>query len=105
MTGNILESGYEADRLTGQPDAYRWWIYLHIPSGRPQEPRRGVPDAGFRFARGGRATSPQEAAYRLDLARGEANAEWAFWTHQPSHLLGPDGSLIPLGTQVALEAS
>jgi hypothetical protein len=101
-----FESGYERDSLHARRDVIRWWMFCEIQDGRYQPARQGVVDRGFRFARGGRATTPQEAEYKLQVAREEANVEWRLWTHQPSHMLGARGELIPLDEfPLELEAS
>lgn len=97
----MIESGFE--RVTFAPGRthdvrrpLRWWLYLHLDDARPQAPRRGVVDRGFRFARGGLASIPAEAKREIENALAEARLEWETWTHQPSHALGPGGILIPL---------
>ena len=102
MDTPVYELGYERDDLHDRRDVIRWWLYCEIPVSRYQPARQGVVDHGFRFARGGRATTVQEAEYKLDVARSEANVDWRLWTHQPSHLLGEHGELIPLD-EVALQ--
>jgi len=94
---DMYEFGHERDSLHDRRDVVRWWLYLEVSEGRNQQARQGVVDRGFRFARGGRANTPQEAEYKLMVAREEANVEWRLWTHQPSHMLGARGELIPLG--------
>lgn len=93
--------GYERDRLNGVAGEaeIRWWLYLEVPGEelRNQQARLGVADPGFRFARGGRATTTREAEEALRDALAEAGREVEFWRGQPSHALGPDGELIPLG--------
>lgn len=96
MSDPILESGYERDSLSGHL-SIRWWFYLHAPVARPQRPRLGVEDNGFRFARGGRCSTAGQAEYEIARARMEANQDWQRWTRQPSHRLSPTGELIPLG--------
>jgi hypothetical protein len=92
---NVIEVGYELDALAGR-DRVRWWVFLEISGGRYQPARHGVVDRGWRFARGGRADTPEQANEMIELARRDAQDEYVRWTHQPSHALGPDGSLIPL---------
>lgn len=94
-----LEQGYERDRLAGPGLVVRWWFFAHVTGeeGRPQRPRLGVPDDGFRFARGGRTATPEEAEMAITDARIEAAAELEVWRGQPSHALGPGGRLVPLG--------
>lgn len=92
----MIEIGYERVRLGGSDPDVRWWLFIHIEEGRPQRPRLGVVDRGFRFARGGCVASEDEARERLKSARDEANTEWMRWQHQPSHALGTRGELIPL---------
>lgn len=91
-----IDAGYERDRLTGGGLAIRWWIFLSLENARPQRPRQGVVDRGFRFARGGRVATEEQANEALYLARGEADRELVYWRGQPSHALGPHGELIPL---------
>lgn len=94
----MIESGYELVTLhRDAPLPVRWWLYLHVEVARPQQPRKGVADYGFRFARGGLTTSREAALGAIALAREEAEREWRVWQHQPSHALARDGSLIPLG--------
>lgn len=95
-SGRIVEVGYERLRVGGIAPDVRWWLFIYLENTRPQGPRRGVVDRGFRFARGGACSSEDEARRALERARSEARAEWARWTHQPSHLLGPGGELVPL---------
>lgn len=92
-----IESGYEADRIDGGY-AYpiRWWFYASGDGGRNRRARQGVVDRGFHFARGGRVNTAEEAATALRLAAIACRAEIETWLHQPSHRLGPGGSLIPL---------
>lgn len=97
----VVESGYELDRLgpSGRDHLVcRWWLYLHVPGDRlrHQAARRGVLDRGFRFARGGRAATVEEAQAHLARAADEARHEAELWRRQPSHRLGPSGELIPL---------
>jgi hypothetical protein len=91
----VIEAGLERLSLAGD---VRWWLFIHIEGerARPQRPRRGVVDRGFRFARGGCVASDESARSALEIARDEAREEWARWQHQPSHALGPRGELIPL---------
>jgi hypothetical protein len=96
-----VEVGYERVRL-GRRHPVRWWVYLFVAQGRRRAPRRGVVDRGFRFARGGLATDEAEAREEIRLAREQAAREWRYWTHQPSHMLGPGGELVPLD-EVLLE--
>lgn len=92
----MVEAGYEKDSLTRTHLAIRWWCYLHIKNARNQEARRGVPDDGFRFARGGRCSTPREAQNLIRRAQDDARTEWETWIHQPSHVLGRRGELIPV---------
>lgn len=94
-----LEHGFERDRLDEHGLVIRWWLFVHVDGedGRPQEPRRGVSDDGFLFARGGRAATDDDAREALEQAAREAQAEYGFWRGQPSHALGALGDLIPLG--------
>jgi hypothetical protein len=92
----IVEVGLERVRLGGSGPDVRWWLFVYLENARPQGPRRGVVDRGFRFARGGCCATEDEARRDLDRARVEARIEWLRWTHQPSHLLDPSGELIPL---------
>lgn len=80
----------------------RWWFYVFIPGSlaRSREARQGVADHGFRFARGGLAPSVPEAEAQIARSRELARAEIRDWQHQPSHMLGPNGDLIPLGEVV-----
>jgi len=93
-----LDSGYERDRLHGFELEIRWWLFVQIdgPHARPQRPRLGVVDRGFRFARGGRVSTAEEAENALRDAHAEARREIEFWAGQPTHALGPLGELIPL---------
>lgn len=90
-----VEVGFERCRV-GERHPFRWWVYLHVEEGRPQAPRRGVVDRGFRFARGGFAVNETGARNEIALAREQADREWRYWRHQPSHALGDRGNLIPL---------
>lgn len=92
-----IESGYELDRFSGV-FCVRWWLFLFVPGGegRPQRPRLGVTDHGFRFARGGRVGTPEEAQEALRDAYAVAEREFGFWRGQPSHALGRAGELVPL---------
>jgi len=92
----LIEIGYERIRLDGSAHDVRWWLFIHLEEGRPQRPRRGVIDRGFRFARGGCVATDDDARAALELARDEARSEWSRWQHQPSHALGANGELIPL---------
>lgn len=95
-----VDHGYERDRLDGRRGLpIRWWLYVALDGaeGRPQRPRLGVVDHGFRFARGGRVRTDDAAQAALRAAYEEANRELGFWRGQPSHRLGPNGELIPLG--------
>lgn len=96
MSDQVIEMGYERDALGGRPLSVRWWIYLNIPGRRDQGARRGVVDRGFRFARGGRTNTIDEAEEALIRARADASRELQLWGHQPSHALGPGGQLVPL---------
>lgn len=95
-----VDSGYEYDRHPEQagPDGIRWWVFMFVPGYllRNQKARLGVTDRGFRFARGGRASTPEEAERLIADAYAEARREASHWTGQPSHALGPGGELIPL---------
>jgi hypothetical protein len=95
-----FEYGYERDRLSSGANSldYRWWLYASVPGSklRPQRPRLGVPDHGFRFARGGRADSEEHAKRLLSAALREADREVDHWRGQPSHALGRGGELVPL---------
>jgi hypothetical protein len=93
-----LEYGFERDRLYAGAGVVRWWVYVFVPGaeGRPQGPRKGVLDRGFKFARGGRVATNAEAEDALREAFAEGRAEIHFWRGQPSHALGPNGELIPL---------
>lgn len=97
----IYEAGYERDRIgpNGRGNlVIRWWMFLSVPGARlrNQRPRQGVVDRGFRFARGGRVATEEEAATLLEQARHDAQREVQYWRGQPSHALGPAGELIPL---------
>lgn len=95
-----FEIGFEADQIDGRPgEAVRWWLYVHLDGedGRPQRPRKGVADQGFHFARGGRAATAKQAELMLEEATGQAETEYWLWRGQPSHMLGRNGELIPLG--------
>jgi hypothetical protein len=93
-----IEAGYERDRITGGDFEIRWWFFLSIPGEklRNQRARRGVVDRGFRFARGGRVGTPEEATAMLTAAAQDAEIEAAYWRRQPSHALGSSGELLPL---------
>ena len=103
MSETIYEAGFERDRIG---DSYsndpghviRWWFYVWIPGARlrNQSPRLGVVDRGFRFARGGRSRTADDAGAMLRLAHEEARREAVYWRGQPSHALGAAGELIPL---------
>lgn len=93
----MIESGYELVTLNRDtPLPVRWWLYLHVEGARPQQPRKGVVDHGFRFARGGLTVDREAAFAAIAAAEDEARNEWALWRRQPSHALGRDGRLIPL---------
>jgi hypothetical protein len=97
-----VQQGFEADRVMLGDDHerhdVRWWLYLHVTGddARRQASRLGVADAGFRFARGGRARSFDDAAGELDAARHEALRDLQGWRGQPSHMLNASGGLVPL---------
>lgn len=93
---DVAEIGMEIDSFGAATDRVRWWVYLEVLNARPQGPRRGVPDRGFRFARGGRAGTTEEAMEAILDATATSERELARWRHQPSHALGPDGRLVPL---------
>ena len=102
MSEPQIEVGYERDRF-GPPSAWshltiRWWLFLFVPGEklRNQRARQGVVDRGFRFARGGRAATEEEARRLLSAAHSEAQREVDFWRGQPSHALAPNGDLVPL---------
>lgn len=103
--GRTLEMGVEKDRLDERVSGWRWWFYLHVPDaeGRPQDPRQGVQGNGFSFARGGRAPDRHSADLRLRRAWDDAEREFRLWQKQPSHALGPNGELVPLGEVVGRE--
>lgn len=96
----MIQQGWEHDRYPGlsRGDQIRWWLYIELTPGigRPAAPRQGVIDRGFHFARGGRCETEDDARWQLIRAREAAEREWRFWQHQPSHMLGPAGELIPL---------
>lgn len=100
-----IDYGYEFDRLGAGFDGLvvRWWLVVRLDGedGRRQRPRLGVVDRGFRFARGGRVRTAQEAEDALHDARGQAEREADYWRGQPSHALGSAGELVPLGEVVA----
>jgi hypothetical protein len=102
-----VEMGYERDRVGGAPGSLdiRWWLYLEVPGEklRNQKARLGVMDNGFRFARGGRAATAEEAEMALAAAYVEAQREVEYWRGQPSHALGAGGELIPLGETIRPE--
>lgn len=103
----MIESGFEADRLrpSNRAGSYRWWLYVQVEGEqlRDQRARKGVADNGFRFARGGRAYTPEECRFWIGQAELDAVAECQMWMRQPSHLLGPAGQLIPLDQVESLE--
>jgi hypothetical protein len=103
-----VDSGYEFDRHPEQagPLGIRWWVYIFIPGEklRNQRPRLGVIDRGFRFARGGRAGSSEEAERLIAEAYEVAAHEARHWKGQPSHELGPAGQLVPLDEVTDLPA-
>ena len=97
-----ISVGFEKDRVGSDPVFsldIRWWFYIWIPGGklRNQDARLGVEDHGFTFARGGRTHSEEDAQHEIEKAQREAEREVEYWRGQPSHALGPNGELIPLG--------
>ena len=92
-----MQVGYERDTFGSHPaGAFRWWLYVLVPGSRNQAARRGVIDRGFRFARGGRAYTEDDARREIARAQGTAEREMSYWNAQPSHALGPHGELIAL---------
>jgi hypothetical protein len=95
----VAEFGYERDSLSARSDvggSIRWWFFVCVPGRRFRQARRGVIDRGFRFARGGRVETAEQAEQAVRAARDVAEWEIRIWNHQPSHRLGPAGELIPL---------
>lgn len=96
-----VHSGSELDRLVPSSGALdvRWWFFAHVTGedGRPQRPRQGVHDEGFCFARGGRVATHAEADAQIAAAAREAELELSYWRSQPSHMLAPNGALVPIG--------
>lgn len=94
-----FDFGWEADRVgrdaAGLPPI-RWWLFARALNARPQGPRKGVVDRGFRFARGGRAATEAAATAAIQAAVAEGVRELEVWKRQPSHALGPGGALLPL---------
>lgn len=88
--GPISQAGFERVTLGARRHgAFRWWYFVET--------------GDFRFARGGRADTAEQAQAELNLAYRMALAEELEYKHRPTHLLGPAGELIPIELHPELE--
>lgn len=78
-----VDSGMERSSLARRRQAFRWWFFASDSDG-------------FRFARGGRADSMDEARREVSVAWRLAVGEQEERGRRPTHLLGPRGELIPV---------
>ncbi len=86
--GRIVDAGYE--RVTLNPrHPIRWW-YIEG-------------DEHYRFARGGLEETVDDCLVLIEQARRESDREKAAYRFRPTHLLGHDGSLIPIPAELPPE--